>query len=493
MLTTRILKAALVIAVVLATGNAAFAHEPSFTWQYRGGVVNPEQWIYDGDIPLAMFEQRLIEQPGENLLFFNGVEKPPLLRHLKLRPDGDPVIEGVQLYWVLIARQIITDRLVDINIDGQGTDRLEVEFITEDKHAIALSRRILTLTYDDAAGSYVWDFQCFLELKTPEVFNDRTVSFEFSDPWLVDCPGPAVAFQGMWGRRYRHFVFENDEGGLSKIPINHFTTSHKSGIRLRPDGVFAAVTEKDSNPAIQFPGPDAVKSGISICWWGYDLHLNRRITPDEMNDPVLARFRLIDLPEDKARSLERQAVMKDLGPDEWGGHREYPVYERRSDFAHGLALNGVYDGPVDPFPWKMTGEGALWDRTSGRNDTNSLKISRDKPGVTSWQTFQGDGEGYFAEPWTPCKGYRVSVWVKTESVRGNGTYLALQYHIPNTVQIHPIVSSEKITGSNGWTRLSLEVGPPPKETPDTGCLMLMLCQDGTGTTWFDDLEVEFLQ
>ena len=55
--------------------HGAESHTPKFTWKILGGVVNPEQWIYDGDIPVAMFEQRFIEQPGENLLFFNGLQR----------------------------------------------------------------------------------------------------------------------------------------------------------------------------------------------------------------------------------------------------------------------------------------------------------------------------------------------------------------------------------------------------------------------------------
>ena len=465
-------------------------HSPRFTWKVLGGVVNPEQWIYDGDIPVAMFEQRYIEQPGENLLFFDGTTRPPLLRHLKLTPNGMPLIEGVQLYWVLIARHVITDKLLDIDIEGQGTDRLTVTFVTEDAHATALSRRVLTLTYDTEKQSYAYDFQCFLDLKSPESYNDRTTGLEFTDPWLVGCPGPAVKFNGMWERRYQRFIYESGKGGVNAIPINHFTTSHKGGITLKRDGLFTAVHEPDGNPAFQFVGDTADKSSIGICWWGYDLHFNRTVTPDETDNTILAHFRIFQCPESKVKSLENQAVMQALKPDEWGGKKEYPVYERNSGFDNGIALNGVYEGDVDPFPWKIVGDGAVWDKTSGRTDSSCLKISRTEAGVTTWETFQGDGEGYFAEPWTPCKGYRVSCYVKTDSVTGGSSTLAVQYHIPNRTQIHPIYTARKLSGTNGWTKLELEVGSPP---PETGCLMIKFLQDGPGTTWFDDLEVELLQ
>jgi hypothetical protein len=76
--------------------------------------------------------------------------------------------------------------------------------------------------------------------------------------------------------------------------------------------------------------------------------------------------------------------------------------------------------------------------------------------------------------------------VKTEAVTGRGSTLALQYHLPNSPQEYPVYHAKRLTGTNGWTRLELEAGPPPE---NAGTLMIMLQQDGAGTTWFDDLEV----
>ncbi len=464
---------------------AADSHAPKFTWKVLGGAVNPEQWIYDGDIPLAMFEQRVIEQPAEDLMFFNGVPKPPVLRHVRLTPGGPPLVECIQLYWVLITGQLATDRMVNIDVQGSGTDRLVVTFHTRDRSGIADSKRILTLTYDRASGSYVYDFQAWLTFNSPEFLNGGARSFEFCDPWLTGCPGPSVEFPGMWDRRYRKFVYES-ENGLVALPINHFTTSLKGGIKLKRDGSFFAGYEPDGNPAIQFVGDTADKSGIGICWWGYDLHLGRTIAPSEMDKPVLAHFRISDWPASKAKAMVGEAKLPQWSNGGWNLGNEYPVYERKSSFAKGLALDGVAEGKVDPFPWTAQGDGASWDRTSGRTDKHSLKIERTAPGLSRWQTFQGDGEGYFAEPWSWVKGYTVSCWVKTEAVTGRGSTLAVQYHIPNFTQEYPVYSARKLTGANGWTKLELEVGPPPEKT---GCLMIMLQQDGAGTTWFDDLEV----
>ena len=461
-------------------------HRPEFYWKVYGGVVNPQQWICDGDIPLAMFEQRTIEQPEENLRYFNGIPKPPQLRYLRLKPDGKPLVNGVQLYWVMKTRAMQTDILKDIRVKGQGTERLEVTFITSDYHGVALSTRVLTLTYDSEMESYIYDFKCILEFSDPEFYRGKTMNFEFSDPWYTDCPGPAIEFTGMWKKRYRKLVYESQDGTVQAIPLNHFTTSHKGNIRLKRDGLFVAVYESDGNPAFQFVGDTAEKSGIGVCWWGYDIHFSRHVTPDEYDSPIVTRFRIFDCPGKKAYELSKNAVIRPLGSNEWGGREEYPIYERKSAFNKGIRLDSVYDGPIDPFPWQRVGEGPEWDKTFGRNDKFSMKLIHKEKKFSRWQTFQGDGQGYWAEPWNPCKGYRVSCWIKTNNVEGNGATLALQYHIPNEPQHYPINTDRKLTGTGNWTRLELEMGPPP---PEAGCLMIMLQLDGSGTAWFDDLEV----
>ncbi|MDP2984032.1 MAG: hypothetical protein Q8O92_11975 [Candidatus Latescibacter sp.] len=465
--------------------GAVKPHTAKFTWQVRGGAVNPEQWIYDGDIPLAMYEQRVIEQPAEDLMFFNGVPKPPVLRHIRLTPDSGPLVECIQLYWVLISGKLATDQVVNIDVKGSGTDKLTVTFNTRDRGGIADSRRILTLTYDETAGSYVYDFQAWLTFNSADFFRAGTRQFEFCDPWLTGCPGPAVSFPGMWERRYQRFVYESGAGIVS-LPINHFTTSLKGGIKLKPDGMFVTAYEPDGNPAIQFVGDTAEKSGISICWWGYDIHLGRTITTAEMDKPILAHFRVMNCPNDKAQAMVKEGKLPAWTPGEWKLGNEYPVYERVSGFARGLALDGVAEGRVDPFPWINIGNGTSWDKTSGRRDSFSLKIDKKDSGLSRWQTYQGDGEGYFAEPFSLSKGFRVSCYVKTEGVSGAGSTMAVQYHVPNFTQEYPVITAKKLTGSNGWTKLDMEVGPAPELA---GCLMIMLQQDGAGTTWFDDLEV----
>jgi hypothetical protein len=185
----------------------------------------------------------------------------------------------------------------------------------------------------------------------------------------------------------------------------------------------------------------------------------------------------------------KRAIVPPLAADEWGGKAEYPVYERVSTFDKGLRLDESYKGEIDPFPWEIKGEGAEWDKTIGRTDTSSLKIARKDKGLTRWEIFLGDGEGYFMEKWTPCKGYKVSCWVKTDSVVGRGSTIAIHYYVVHPPQAFPVKTAQRLTGTNTWTKLEVEIGSPSDPPPVIGSLMIMLQQDGSGITWFDDLEV----
>ena len=94
------------------------------------------------------------------------------------------------------------------------------------------------------------------------------------------------------------------------------------------------------------------------------------------------------------------------------------------------------------------------------------------------------------EPWTPRRAVHITCFVKTRDLEGAGSSIAARYNIPNEPDVYPIVSSPKIKGTKDWTRLSLSLDPAPQ---DAYFIHLFLRQEGRGTTWFDDLEVEYVR
>jgi hypothetical protein len=474
-------------AVMAAPLTSCAAHKPVFTWQIRGDV-NYQQWIYDGNTPIALFDMSTLDEPMQALMFFSAVPRPILLKYLKFTPDGAPLVQAVQLFWK--SGKMITDVLDGLTVQGSGTDRLTVAFTTKDPLDTARATRTLTLTYDNTLESYVYDFKDNVVINDPKAFaSGKGATFEFCDPWLSNCPSPSQKFMGMWKGRYSKFAFESPDGSIVAIPHNHFSSSLKGG-NLKKDGIFAAVYEPDGNPAIQFLDETASKSHISICPWGYDIHLSYSAAPGEIEKPINTHFRFFKCPDDKARAMEKKAVTPSIKPTEFGGQKEMPMYERISSFDKAVAIEKPHTGELDPWFWVPQDEkGAVWDRSSGRSDKSSLKIEKDTPGVATWYSMC-EGQGYYTEPWNACKGYEISCWVKTKDVEGAGASIAARYHVPNITPKWDLSRSEQVSGTKDWTKLTLRLGPPQK---DTSIMSIHLQQSGKGTTWFDDLEVKMLK
>ncbi len=482
-------KCIVVMTALMMTASVSFAaHQPVFSWQVRGDA-NYQQGIYDGNDCIAVLDMSTLDEPMQALMFFSKVPRPLLLRHLKLTPGGKPLVQAVHLFWK--SGEVITGVLDGLSVSGNGTNALTVTFTVKDPDDILKVERTLTVTYDAALNSYVYDLKDRAKVNAPEKLGKNgSVSFEYCDPWFTDSPAPSQPFPGMWKGRYSKFAYEARKGGVTAIPHNHFSCSLKGGVELKRDGIFAAVYEPDGNPAIQVMGETADKTRISICPWGYDVHMGFTAPKADLGLPLTTHFRFFQLPADRARTMDRNAITPPLKPTDVQGLAETPMYERVSGFEKAAVVNKTHTGNIDPWFWVPQGDpGAVWDRTSGRTGKSSLKIEKDTPGLAAWYSMC-EGQGYFTEPWTPCKGYEISVWVKTKDVSGPGVSVGACYHVPNIPPSWPITYSGKITGTQDWTKVTLRMGLPPK---DTSIMSLHLQQEGKGTVWFDDLEVKMLK
>jgi hypothetical protein len=463
-------------------------HRPKFSFRTQGGECAGQQWICDHEAPIARFEHRAIEQPEQELRYFDGNPRPVNLRDLKLVPGGRPLIAGVQLFWVFQHKVLVTSELVDVAVAEQESEALELTVVTRDPGGVATSRRVVTVTYDAGTGGYVYDFACHLEIHSPEVFDRAEHSgFEYCDPWYVDTPGPSVAFPGMWKKRYLHLLAEEADGTVWKMPINHMATGIPKPRAFKRDGLFVAAFDPGNNPAFQFVGETADRTSVGVCNWGYDVHLVGHYTRDELYGPICPCFRALLCPDERARRLLEAA--KPVPEVEHRGFRALPIYERETSFEKGLRLNEPSPGDTDPWPWHPDGEGLSWDRTVGRSDAYSLKIQKETTGPSEW-FYDREGDGAWTEPWRPTVGFRITGYIRTEQVAGRGSCLAVRWGVYNSPERYPYLCSEKLSGTNDWTKVSVEIrGPHP---PDCSGINIILRQDGSGTTWFDDLKVERL-
>ena len=97
-------------------------HQSSFSLRNHGGICAGERWVYDGDEPIAQLRNTIVEQPEQNLRYFNQILKPVELRDLRLKPGGRPLIAGVQLYWKL--GPVTTTVLRSVEVSGQDSECL---------------------------------------------------------------------------------------------------------------------------------------------------------------------------------------------------------------------------------------------------------------------------------------------------------------------------------------------------------------------------------
>jgi hypothetical protein len=80
--------------------------------------------------------------------------------------------------------------------------------------------------------------------------------------------------------------------------------------------------------------------------------------------------------------------------------------------------------------------------------------------------------------------YRFSAWVKTDQVE-RFARLDLYSYEYTYQNILDFASSAKLSGSQGWTQLSVEL-----DTGDEVYVMPQLFLYGPGTAWFTDLRLE---
>jgi chitodextrinase len=129
-----------------------------------------------------------------------------------------------------------------------------------------------------------------------------------------------------------------------------------------------------------------------------------------------------------------------------------PAYSRVSDILHG----GGYSAKIYNAAYANGG----WSKS-----TSSGRIS-----VTAGKT------------------HTVSIWTKTDNVSfntGDGSYLSVQFYDSAGTAIGSATTSSTITGTVDWTKLSVTMSAPS----NAASLRIDCRLKGTGTAWFDDVEV----
>jgi hypothetical protein len=243
---------------------------------------------------------------------------------------------------------------------------------------------------------------------------------------------------------------------------------------VQPGGFVGFVTEEKMNPFVEVLEANGPVYFDTCSEW-YDQHLCMKAPKAKESDGlyhVRAKYRLLSLPAAVARELEAMAV--DRGPGKGESNLTGFLQNRINDFETCVPYGKVYNGPI----WQhiSASEGPAH---SGKK---SIAVGGRGPGKVNCASPIGGGPPIYVES---NKRYRLAAWVKTKGLEDGGAYLQADDIFYNWDDIKATRKTEKLSGDRDWTRLQVEFTPSPRDP----LLNIKLCVEGTGTAWFDDLEL----
>jgi hypothetical protein len=244
---------------------------------------------------------------------------------------------------------------------------------------------------------------------------------------------------------------------------------------VQPGGFLGFATEERMNPFVELIEASGPVFFATCSVW-YDQHMVMKAPRAKHSDGMYhlrARYRLLSLPAAVARELEAVAVDSSTLP----GARP-----RRT--RSGFVLNKVND--FETFlPSDRVCNAAIWQHiepsaAEAHSGKYSLALHGPGPGQMKVASPVGGGPPL---PGTKGKSYRLTAWVKTEGLTDGGAYLQVSGWRGTSPERFTSANEPKLAGDHDWTRLVIEFGPM------AGGMSIKLCAEGTGTAWFDDVEL----
>ena len=476
---------------------------PKFAWRDEG---KDARGIYDHDHRIVRFQERVRTDGGHyaDVMFHDVYLRPPGVGPIPAEPQG-------YLFPRWRFHVYFIHDVEELKAEEQG-ERLRLTMRTHDRevrdpdkplyqkalkkhgvdpkdgaHPVFHDEMFLTLTYDPERESYIYDIRSRLTIKP-----DRKLLIPFvKDHLEYQDLMPNGSFwphmEGYDRKKYQWQVWEAADGKVYRIPLHHFKSPDKREIRLKPDGLFAYLQERPGNPVIQLLGDTATRSEIAICWWIWDPHIYL-LTPDrktcDAGETFEVHYRLFEMNEADGKALLDRSILR---PESSLDGVAAPVFR--------FGLN-TFDEPVsaevesEDWFWESNESRwvrprekrhCLWDDTVARSGTRSLALRGDRAGQSwRWQApFCGSGMRPVPKL---AKQQRLTAWVKTKDVGGR---VRIGYHVTSEPGRDVEWSERELSGTNDWTQLQLTSSP----ARPGGNANIILQLDGTGTTWFDDVEV----
>lgn len=469
----------------LASAQQVGDHKPRFSWR----DIKGEKWIYDGDMPVGAL------YPGPYPLCFHDLRLVPrgpifIARNQFMSPLGIAWRNG----------SVFTTAIDQITADDKDPAHLRLYFKMHDsglydfrdKDAKSWQSTFeqetwLDLTYDPKLTSYVFAIRSRLIVRNGRAaaFASKISKLEYQDLLPDKC---FDRFPPTGHKKWRWFVYRGPDGQTYKLPHTHHSGADKVGYRFCEDAIVAFVSEPEYNPVVELLGRTGSQTEGAICFWAWDYHFllvpEKPLTSLTPQTPLEVNYRVYSVPQSQADALLEQSK---LSPVLELPSVKCPAYVIGA--ANTFDPSDEYRQPSDKWFWE-TGDGnCFWDWNEGCKGLGSLAIKRNEAGGASSWRMNFLGAAYAPQP-ALCGRYRVHAMVKTEQVTGQ-VRLGWQFRDPvkglaGVYDFRPMeYSAATLKGSNAWTDLTME-------TSDTGPAIwagLYLIQEGSGQTWFDDIEI----
>jgi hypothetical protein len=363
----------------------------------------------------------------------------------------------------------------------ESGDRLVIQTTAIDpstKSAITQDARMV-ITYDPATRLYRYDHTCVTHLSAEEA-GKVSADWDHGDSVFLGGVGSSVVRDPKAEKpRYTWGVFESTDGKLYKVPYNHnghFNGSLTNGGPLKPGGAgLFPVGDPVLSPVVQIPNitPQIESTSVGHCWWAYDMHTMFSLKKTDGKIPagdVTTRVIYNGMEAAQAQALLAQAAFYQPGKLD----TRVPLYTAGT----GLGFSEPFDTVV-PLA-QPTGAHRIWagvvDATMGHGDASSLRL--DGP-AEAWTL---TGGSYYTGSY--AKKVRVSAWVKTKDVQGDGPAIGFHRMDNDVYEFH----ATGLTGTRDWTKISYVTTVPA----DCFGVHLFWRNAGTGTVWVDDFQVENL-
>ena len=439
-----------------------------------------------------------------DLTVLDDAEQTAQIRDLKLilarfRPNGRALIgETVPLFlfWMQYANHEDPERNAGtggkVEIVSQGSDQIVLKCSGTTASGACSSSAVLTIRRIQDPVRYVYTVQATLDVVSEK-------------GWLVT-PNPTqgeVEFVNLWPdatfspnpndpKRYQACYLVTPSG-VERIPHHHLETSDKHNILMNRGDRFLWLQE-DENPCLTILTESIATVGLCAYMW--DAHFAYKICKEgnEVHLPagshLEAGYELTSLGKDEAKLIMDRAVDRPA-PD----LSTIPLYVSGVNHFRGTLQNAGADWRY-VWPWEAEGDSVstpIFDLGFGFDDSSCLRIDSRGQGKSCWKVTTL-GPAFGGKPFVDGTQYRLSAIVKTSKLEGK-TMIAIRLHRENRGSVFDIQNYETFTsgqtfqGDTDW-RLLKVITPPISPSPDR--LHLLLIQEGSGTTWFDDVFFEVL-